>query len=188
MVMMCQPLVDAWQSLLPLPKQSRILMTSPLGKPFDQKTALELSQSPHLVILCGHYEGVDARILDLIPNLELISVGDYVLTGGELAALCIIDATTRLLPDALGKAESTYEESFMDGLLEYPQYTRPASFKGHEVPPILLSGNHGEIAKWRRKLSLFNTVRYRPELLKTEALSEEDKRLLNEAKAEFAVG
>lgn len=184
MVMMCKPVMDAYDSLMPLPPQSRVLMTSPVGRPFTQQTARSYSRLQHLVILCGHYEGFDARIQSLIPGIEPVSLGDFVLTGGELAALCIIDATARLLPGTLGKDESSLEESFEQGLLEYPQYTRPPEFRGLEVPPILLSGNHAAIARWRRKMSLWNTQRYRPDLLAKVPLSECDWQLLAEARLE----
>ncbi len=186
MVMMCKPLMDAYRSLLPLPEKARVLMTSPLGRPFSQDEARSLSTSDQVVLICGHYEGIDARVQELIPNLELISLGDFVLTGGELAALCVIDATTRLLPGALGKDASSEEESFTEGLLEYPHYTRPPEFEGLTVPPVLLSGNHAEIARWRRKMSLRNTLLYRPDLLERAQLTPADRKLLAELVADHS--
>jgi tRNA (guanine37-N1)-methyltransferase len=180
MVMMCKPILDAYESLLPLPEKTAVLLTSPVGKPFTQEKAKALSEYDHVVILCGHYEGIDARVQALIPQMEPVCVGDFVLTGGELAALCIIDATSRLLPGALGKDASTYEESFVDGLLEYPHYTRPAEFQGLGVPKVLLSGNHAEIERWRRKMALKNTQRYRPDLLENRPLPQQDRELLAE--------
>lgn len=180
MVLQCQPLMDTYESLLPLPAQSRVLLTSPAGRPFDQQYAQSLADAEHIVILCGHYEGIDARVEALIPNLERVSIGDFILTGGELAALCIVDATTRLVPGALGKDASTHEESFATGLLEYPHYTRPPVFRGLEVPAILLSGNHAEIARWRHQQSLARTWQLRPDLLRHADLSEADKQFLRE--------
>lgn len=185
MVMMCKPLMDAYNSLLPLQGNVRVLMTSPLGQPFNQEKATSLSQAHHVVIIAGHYEGIDERVVSLIPNLERVSLGDFVLTGGELAALSIIDATTRLLPGALGKDASSEEESFEGGLLEYPHYTRPPQFQGLSVPEVLLSGNHQAIARWRRKMALYNTWRNRPDMLEHRDWSKEDQQLLAEARGEF---
>lgn len=165
MVMMCKPLLDSYNSLLPLAKPSRVFLTSPWGKPLVQKTAQDLSVLGQIVLICGHYEGVDARLFDLIPELEPFSLGDFVLTGGELAAMTAIDAVVRLLPGALGKDVSSEDESFSNGLLEYPQYTRPQTFEGQSVPDILLSGNHGAIANWRHEQQREITQRYRPDLL-----------------------
>jgi tRNA (guanine37-N1)-methyltransferase len=187
MVMMCAPIMAAYESIQPLATKRRVLMMSPLGKRFAQEQARDFSDQEQIVIFCGHYEGIDARIETLIPNVELVSIGDFVLTGGELAALSIIDATTRLLPGALGKDESSQDESFVGDLLEYPQYTRPAEFQGIKVPDILLSGNHESIARWRRKMSLNNTRRYRPDLLEKAHLSPLDKALLAEINDEDLV-
>ncbi len=183
MVMMCKPIMDAYRSLSPMAPNHRILMTAPQGKPLNQAMAKELAQAEQIVILCGHYEGIDARIMQLIPEIELVSLGDFVLTGGELAAMSIIDATTRLLPGALGKDASAEEESFTEGLLEYPHFTRPPIFEGLEVPSVLLSGNHAEIARWRREKSLELTYRYRPELLAEATLSEKDLAFLQALEA-----
>ncbi len=165
MVMMCPPLVEAYESLLPLPEKHRVILTSPGGRVFHQNLAQEYAQQEHLILICGHYEGVDARVQELIPHLEVVSLGDFVLTGGELAALAIMDATARLLPGVLGKDESSVEESFSSGLLEYPHYTRPANYRGMEVPAVLLSGHHEQIRQWRTEMSLQQTQQYRPDLL-----------------------
>lgn len=165
MVMTCQPIDDAFQSLLPLAEPSRVLLTSPAGRRFDHAFAKDLSTCGHVVILCGHYEGFDERILQLIPNIEEVSVGDYVLTGGELPALSIIDAVTRLLPGAVQKFSSVEHDSFYNGLLDYPHYTRPADYKGLKVPDVLMSGNHPAIEKWRQEQALERTKQRRPDLL-----------------------
>ncbi len=175
MVMMCQPVMDAYESLLPLPANTKVLMTSPLGQPFNQAKAQDFARHEQLVILCGHYEGIDFRVNELIPSLELVSVGDFVMTGGELAALCIIDATARLLPGVLGKDASAVEESFSGGVLEYPHYTRPAVYRGLEAPPVLLSGNHAAIAQWRREMALRHTLAYRPDMLAQANLTEKER-------------
>jgi tRNA (guanine37-N1)-methyltransferase len=140
-----------------------VVYLSPRGKPFDQATARRLAQAEGLTLLCGRFEGVDQRVLDH-HQVEEISLGDFVLTGGEIAAQAILDATVRLLPGVLGNAASTEEESFSDGLLEHPQYTRPAEWEGQEIPPVLQSGNHGEIAKWRRAQAEALTRARRPDL------------------------
>lgn len=165
MVLSCQPIESAWQSLLPLRQPARILMTSPAGRCLDHAFVRELSECKQLVILCGHYEGFDERIKQLIPEIEEVSIGDFVLTGGELPALCIIDAVTRLIPGAVQKFSSVEADSFYDGLLDYPHYTRPAEYKGLKVPDVLLSGNHAEIEKWRKEQALEKTRRLRPDLL-----------------------
>ena len=144
---------------------SKIVLMSPAGRRLDQELAAELSQESHLVVLCGHYEGVDHRVIEHLIDLE-ISIGDYVLTNGAIAAVVLVDAIVRLLPGALGHEQSAADDSFSGGLLEAPQYTRPAEFRGWQVPEVLLSGNHGEIAKWRREQSLNRTKKNRPDLLK----------------------
>jgi tRNA (guanine37-N1)-methyltransferase len=141
--------------------------------------ARQLSSRSHLILLCGRYEGVDERVRELFVDEE-ISIGDYVLTGGELAAMVLIDAVSRLLPGVLGSDRSAEEDSFFGSLLEYPQYTRPASFRGYEVPEVLLSGNHQAISLWRRKEALRRTWMRRPDLLSKASLSEEDKKILEE--------
>ncbi len=137
---------------------------SPAGRPFTQRVAEELAQVPHLILLCGHYEGVDQRVIDHLIDGEL-SIGDYVLTNGALAAAVVIDAVARLLPGVLGHDQSAADDSHTTGLLEFPQYTRPVEFRGWRVPAILLSGHHAEIAKWRRQQALEKTARVRPDLL-----------------------
>ncbi len=160
------------------------ILLSPQGRPFEQHRAEELSEEKRrIVLLCGHYEAVDERVIDALVDEEL-SIGDYVLTGGELAALVVIDAAARLLPGVLGDEESSYRDSFGDGLLDHPHYTRPAEFRGMKVPEALLSGNHAEIEQWRRREALRATLLKRPELLETAELTEEDRQLLEELKQE----
>ncbi|MHB0998250.1 MAG: tRNA (guanosine(37)-N1)-methyltransferase TrmD [Armatimonadota bacterium] len=162
-------------------EQTRVILTSPQGEVFTQAKAMELSACPHLVFICGHYEGIDERVREYLVTDEL-SIGDYVLTGGELPALVMLDAFVRLVPGVLGAEQSALEESFAEGLLEYPQYTRPAEFRGWQVPSVLLSGHHAEIAKWRRIQSLKLTLDRRPDLLQTADLTKEDRRLLEKLK------
>ena len=150
--------------LKPKSPHSLTLLMSPAGRPFTQRVAEELAQVPHLILLCGHYEGVDQRVIDHIIDGEL-SIGDYVLTNGALAAAVVIDAVARLLPGVLGHDQSAADDSHTTGLLEFPQYTRPVEFRGWRVPAILLSGHHAEIAKWRRQQALEKTARVRPDLL-----------------------
>ena len=150
-----------------------MVFMTPQGRPFTQRVAEELAQEENLVFLCGHYEGIDERVIEEIVTDE-ISLGDFVLTGGELAAITIIDAVSRLVPGVLGKEESFADESFSEGLLEYPQYTRPPVFMGREVPEVLLSGHHGNVAKWRREQALIRTAKKRPDLLKKAVLTKQD--------------
>lgn len=164
MLIQAQPIYDAYKSIK---KNCRVIYLSPQGKIFNQKTAYKLSMENDIILLCGHYEGIDQRIIDEIVTDE-ISVGDYILTGGEIPAMILIDSIARLIPNVLGKTESFCNESFENNLLEYPQYTRPEIFNGRSVPKILLSGNHNEIKKWRLKQSFINTVVKRPDLLKME--------------------
>lgn len=164
MVMQAQPIYDAYQSI-PEQKKGRIIYLSPQGKTFTQQIAQQLSKEENIVFLCGHYEGVDERVLEQL-EVEEISIGDFVLTGGEIAAIVVIDAVARLVPGVLGKEASFQEESFSDGLLEYPQYTRPSVFMGRAVPDVLLSGHHGNIQKWRKEQSILRTKQKRPDLLK----------------------
>ncbi|MCS7173900.1 MAG: tRNA (guanosine(37)-N1)-methyltransferase TrmD [Armatimonadetes bacterium] len=166
--------------------RGRILFTSPQGRRFDQRMAQELSQEGHLVILCGRYEGVDERVVVGLPAEE-VSIGDYVLTGGELAAMVIVDATARLVPGVVGDEGSVREESFTTGLLDHPHYTRPAEFRGMRVPEVLLRGNHAAIARWRRKEALRRTLLRRPDLLRTAALTPEDQVLLREIEEELGI-
>lgn len=179
MIMRCEPVIKALRATAK-PVSHRLLF-SPAGQPFTQKKAHELADTEDLILLCGHYEGMDARIEDYFD--EQISLGDYILTGGELPAMIVTDAIVRLLKGALRQA-STEEESFENGLLEYPQYTHPLSFEGKEVPAVLCSGNHGEIARWRRKESLRRTWLRRPDLLTAATLSEADRRILAEIEEE----
>jgi tRNA (guanine37-N1)-methyltransferase len=181
MVMKPEPIFEAWEhanSLYPALKTKTILF-SPQGQVFNQSKAIELAQWERLVLICGHYEGIDERVHEQLVDEE-ISIGDYVLTGGELPAMVLIDAVTRLLPGVLGSEESALEDSFSDGLLEYPHYTRPRVYRGWGVPEILLSGNHEKIRLWRRKQSLLRTKQKRRDLLKEVDLSKEDQKLLAE--------
>lgn len=169
MVMKPGPIFDAVGSVRTC--ESWVVLTSPVGRLFRQETACELAEREHLVIICGHYEGVDHRVREHLVNDE-ISIGDYVLTGGELPAMVIVDAVARLRAGVLGDQESAADESHSGGLLEYPHYTRPEEFRGWRVPEILLSGHHAQIAKWRRLQSLERTATVRPELLTDEHLAE----------------
>jgi tRNA (guanine37-N1)-methyltransferase len=152
------------------------VLLGPEGRRFDQRTAARLAQCEDLVLVCGRYEGVDERAKAFVD--EEISIGDYVLTGGEIPALVIIDTVARLLPGVLGNADSTADESFSTGLLEYPQYTRPEEFRGLQVPSVLLSGDHGAVATWRRREALRRTLERRPDLLEHAPLSDDDRRIL----------
>ena len=184
MVMQAQPIYDAYQSIAEKAQGARVVYMTPQGRPFTQLIAEELSQEENLVFLCGHYEGIDERIIEEIVTDE-ISLGDFVLTGGELAAITIIDAVSRLVPGVLGKEDSFANESFSDGLLEYPQYTRPPVFHGKEVPEILLSGHHANIAKWRREQSLIRTVKKRPDLLETAELTAKERQFVERLQEEL---
>lgn len=161
----------------------RILLMCPGGARFDQDKAKQLAQYEQLVILCGHYEGVDDRIRQHVVD-EAISIGDYVLTGGELPAMVVVDALARMLPGVLGASDAAQHDSFYNGLLEYPQFTRPREFRGWEAPEVLLSGDHARIERWRRKQSLKNTLERRPDLLNKKELSHEDALLLAEVRRE----
>ena len=178
MVMAAAPIYDCYKSLCNEnePKPHLIYM-SPKGETFTQKKAVELSKKDRIVLVCGHYEGIDQRVIDEIVDEEL-SLGDYVLTGGELPALTVADAVCRMLPGVLSDDLCFEEESHFSGLLEYPQYTKPAVWKDREVPEVLLSGNHAKINDWRRIQSLMITMEKRPDMLKSDDLSEKDKKLL----------
>jgi len=180
MVMKPEPIFEAidYVNSISASSKKRIILMSPQGKIFNNEIARELSKEEELIIICGHYEGVDERVKTLIT--DEISIGDFVLTGGEIPALAVIDAVSRLLPGVLGCDESALFESFSDGLLEYPQYTRPEEYRGLKVPQVLLSGNHREVALFRRKESLRITYEKRPDLLKKAKLTEDDKKLLKE--------
>jgi tRNA (guanine37-N1)-methyltransferase len=154
-----------------------VILLTPQGRLFSQEIARELSQQTHLILICGHYEGVDERVREHLATDE-ISIGDYVLTGGEVPAMVVTDAVVRLLPGVLGSEESPLDDSHVSGLLEYPQYTRPADYRGWSVPEILLSGNHAQIAKWRREQIIRRTLERRPELLNKANLGLEDRRLV----------
>lgn len=164
MVLKPEPLFRALDNLSANSSPDEVIVLSPGGRVFDQRVACTLVNRGHLVLICGHYEGIDQRVLDHLATMEL-SIGDYVLTGGELPAMVVADAVVRLLPGVLGNQESLAEESFQQGLLEHPHYTRPASFRGLDVPEILLSGNHQAIRRWRREKALEKTRALRPELL-----------------------
>ncbi len=179
MVMLAQPILAAMAHVAPQPFRGKRIFLSPRGATLTQQKAEALSREEHLVLLCGHYEGVDQRAIDLCIDEEL-SIGDYVLTGGEPAAMVLIDCVARLIPGVLGCGESTREESFTSGLLEYPQYTRPRSLEGLDVPEVLLNGNHAEIEAWRREQSLRITFERRPDLLKTAELTPRERQRIAE--------
>jgi tRNA (guanine37-N1)-methyltransferase len=181
MVMKPEPIYGAVQSLS-LPEGSPLLLLTPQGERFNHDMARELASHSALALLCGRYEGIDDRIRDLLPVRE-VSLGDFVLTGGEFAALAIIDAVSRFVPGVLGDEDSATDESFATGLLEYPQYTRPPEFMGQRVPDILLSGDHGRVARWRREQSLLRTLDKRPDLLETADLTDEDRKFLEKARS-----
>ena len=166
MVMKAEPIFAAVEDLQSKieNRKSKIILMSPAGRRFDQQVAIEFSRESHLIIICGHYEGVDHRVIEHLVDAE-ISIGDYVLTNGAIAAVVLVDAVVRLLPGVLGDEQSAADDSFSAGLLEGPQYTRPSEFRGWKVPDILLSGNHGEIAKWRKEQARQRTQRNRPDLL-----------------------
>lgn len=177
MVIAPQPVVDALKAVKENNK-GKVIFLGPRGKTFNQKLAGELAKEKELIFVCGHYESIDERVYKYF-DME-ISLGDFVLTGGEMAAIPVIDSICRLIPGVLGKEESFQEESFYDGTLEYPQYTRPVEFEGDRVPDVLISGHHENIRKWRRKQSLLITKERRPDLFKKLQLSKEDYKLLKE--------
>ena len=183
MVMLAQPIMDAMASARERLPGARRIYLGPRGRLLTTELARELAREPSLILLCGHYEGVDQRALDACVDEE-ISIGDYILTGGELAAMVLVDCVARFIPGVLGSAESPEEESFSDGLLEYPQYTRPREWEGRTVPDTLLSGDHARIRAWRRRESLRATLRCRPDLLTGARLTPEDRRMLEELRSE----
>ena len=189
MVMQAQPICDCYEAVTlsiakeravrgAAAKKPRVIYLTPQGRVFDQKLAEEYAKEEELVFLCGHYEGVDERALELLQT-ENVSIGDFVLTGGELPAIMMIDCISRLVPGVLGKDESAYIESFHDNLLEYPQYTRPEEYRGLKVPEILLSGHHANVEAWRRERSIERTLAVRPDLLADANLSKKEQKFLN---------
>jgi tRNA (guanine37-N1)-methyltransferase len=184
MVLKPQPIFDAVDTRLESGSvKPRIILLCPQGRRYDQKLAEELANETHLIFICGHYEGYDERIREHLVTDE-ISIGDYVLTGGELGAMVIIDSVVRLLPDVLGKQESHQQDSFSTGLLEHPHYTRPADFRGFKVPDVLMSGNHKHIEEWREKESLRRTYNRRPDLLEKITLTKNQSKWLEELRLE----
>ena len=185
MIVQAQPVYDCFKAVESTGDGQKpyVIYMSPQGKTLSQKKALELSKKPWLVLLCGHYEGVDERVLEEIVDEE-VSIGDYVLTGGELPALVLADTVARLVPGVLSSEECFTEESHFSGLLEYPQYSRPRVWKGREVPEVLLSGHHLNIKKWRRRQSLERTLKKRPEMLEKAELSKEDLEYIEELRTE----
>lgn len=179
MVMKVEPIARCIEAVREFAPDARLFLASPGGRPFTQQMASELKAEGEVIILCGRYEGVDERVKELFSATEF-SIGDYVMTGGELAAMVLVDTVGRLVPGVLGSEESAGEESFSAGLLEYPHYTRPAEFRGLKVPDMLLSGNHSEIAKWRRVRSLQKTALIRPEILAVTELDDKERRMLSE--------
>ena len=179
MVLQIMPIKKALDSIK---NKGKVIITAPQGKTFNQKMAQDWSQAENLTFICGHYEGFDQRVYNLAD--EIVSIGDYVLTGGELPTMSMIDATVRLIPGILGNDASPVEESFAHGLLEYPQYTRPENFQGMKVPAVLTSGNHQKIAQWRHKEALRATYLRRPDLLEQHALSAEEEKMMTEIKRE----
>ncbi len=178
MVMKPEPIARAVAALKEKTPNAKVLLMTPQGVPFKQHHARELADEPGLIFLCGRYEGFDERVRQTLVDAEF-SIGDFVLTGGELPALVMIDAISRHLPGVLGSSDSAEIDSFSDGLLEYPQYTRPAVFNGMAVPEILLSGDHGKVAAWRREQQLLRTLQRRPELLESAQLSDSDRKILD---------
>ncbi|AZI18690.1 tRNA (guanosine(37)-N1)-methyltransferase TrmD [Limosilactobacillus fermentum] len=187
MLLQAQPIFDAMDAIEQETKDTypkgRVILMDPAGRRFDQDFAMELAQEEHLTFICGHYEGYDERIRQLVTDEA--SLGDYVLTGGELAAMVMVDATVRFVPGVLGNMSSPMGDSFSNGLLEYPQYTRPADFRGMKVPEVLTSGNHEKIREWRMRESLKRTLERRPDLLKTAKLSREQQIILQDLKLDL---
>jgi tRNA (guanine37-N1)-methyltransferase len=180
MVMKPEPFFAAVEAIAAEgPGRPRVLLTSPQGRRFDQRFAEELSREPHLIVLCGRYEGIDERVITGL-GAEEVSIGDYVLNGGELAAMVIVEVTARLIPGVVGDEQSVAYDSFTSGLLDYPHYTRPAEFRGMRVPEVLLSGHHEQIRRWRRREQLRRTLDRRPDLLAGGGLSDADRALLRD--------
>jgi tRNA (guanine37-N1)-methyltransferase len=183
MVMKVEPIDRALTSIVGERNNDLIILLTPQGEPLDQESARELSSYSRIILVCGHYEGVDERVRRHLVDRE-ISIGDYILTGGELSAMVVVDAVARLIPGVLGNDGSASTDSFSDGLLEYAHYTRPADYRGWQVPEVLLSGNHREIQEWKRRESIRRTRLKRPDLLKKATLSEKDKEILASLKKE----
>jgi tRNA (guanine37-N1)-methyltransferase len=180
MVMKAEPLSACIEAVKSDGRASKVVLTTPQGRPLNHAMAKKLAAEDRLIVICGRYEGVDDRVKTLFVDYE-ISLGDFVLTGGELVAMAIVDAVSRFIPGVLGSAESVENDSFADGLLEYPQFTRPSDFRGLPVPPVLMSGNHAEIALWRRRQALSKTRMVRPDLLAKAVLTREDEKFLEES-------
>lgn len=183
MVMKVEPLAACIEAAKEANPAAPVILMSPCGEPFCAGLAMELAREPGIILVCGRYEGIDDRVTTLYGDRE-ISLGDFVLTGGELAAMVLVDAVSRFVPGVLGTGSSAYTDSFCGGLLEYPQYTRPTEFRGLKVPDVLMSGNHAEIARWRRREALRRTRERRPDLLARLPLDEGDRRLLDELATE----
>lgn len=180
MVMQAEPVYKACEAARQLLKKpGKLIYLSPIGRTFTQEVAKELAQEENLIFLCGHYEGIDERVLEMEVD-DYISLGDFVLTGGELPAICIMDAVSRLVPDVLNNDDSASDESFEGNTLEYPQYTRPEEFMGKRVPDVLLSGHHANIERWRREQSLLRTIERRPDLMDKVELDKKDRKFLKE--------
>jgi tRNA (guanine37-N1)-methyltransferase len=178
MILKPEPIAAAVEALRGAGAEARVILLGPAGRRFSQEVARELARRPHLILLCGRYEGVDERVSEILVDEEL-SIGDYVLTGGEPAALVVTDAVTRLLPGVLGDEDAPARDSFARGLLEYPQYTRPEVFRGASVPEVLRSGDHRRIARWRQLMSLWRTWQRRPDLLETADLTPEEQKWMD---------
>jgi tRNA (guanine37-N1)-methyltransferase len=189
MVMKVEPLVEAIEaakeedSLKAVAGLCKVVYLTPQGQPYDQAIARRFAQLGQLILVCGHYEGVDERVRELAVDEE-VCIGDYVLTGGELPAMVVVDSVVRLLPGVVGNPDSIQHESFWDGILDYPHYTRPEEYRGLRVPEVLLSGHHAQIERWRRRKALERTLRRRPDLLERAPLTVEDRRLLEEIRRE----
>lgn len=180
MLMQAEPVFQAYEAVKVKTEHApRVVYLSPQGKTFNQIMAQEFAQEEELVLLCGHYEGIDERVLEEIVT-DYVSIGDYVLTGGELPAMVMVDAIARLVPEVLHNDVSAEFESFQDNLLEYPQYSRPETWQGKQVPSVLLSGHHANIEKWRREQSIIRTAKYRPDLLEQAELTEQEKKLASD--------
>ena len=187
MVMQAEPVYGAYQSVVEkIGYKPRVIYLTPQGKVFNQSIVEELAKEDDLVFLCGHYEGIDERVLEEIVT-DYVSIGDYVLTGGELPSMVMIDAISRFVPGVLSNEESVQFESFQDNLLEYPQYSRPAEWMGKKVPDVLLSGHHANIEKWRREQSILRTLLRRPELLEEASLSKKEKLYLEQLRKELGL-